>query len=261
MSDHAIFTRLAERLGFAEQFTEGRNEMEWLRHVYEVAQQQAAQGEIEMPGFEAFWNAGHFEIPVPADPHVPYTEFRADPAANPLKTPSGRIEIFSEEIASFGYDDCPGHPVWLEPAEWLGADKAEEYPLHMLSNQPRHRLHSQMDPGAVSQGAKIAGREPVRINVEDAAARGIEHGDVVRVFNDRGSCLAGAEVTDAVRPGVIILATGGWYDPMTAGEIGALDKQGNPNVSSVMKGRHRRSASTARRRAPKPRSSAPNLVP
>ncbi len=239
LSDHTIFTRLAERLGFAETFTEGRDEMEWLRHVYEVAQQQAARSEIEMPGFEAFWNVGHFEIPVPADPHVPYTEFRADPAANPLKTPSGRIEIFSDEIASFGYDDCPGHPVWLEPAEWLGADKAEEYPLHMLSNQPRHRLHSQMDPGVVSQGAKIAGREPVRINVDDAAARGIEHGDVVRVFNDRGTCLAGAEVTDAVRPGVIMLATGGWYDPTAAGEIGALDKQGNPNVLTLDKGTSR----------------------
>ncbi len=239
LSDHTIFTRLAERLGFAEAFTEGRDEMEWLRHVYDVARQQAAQGEVELPGFEAFWDAGHFEFPVPEDPAVPYTEFRADPAANPLKTPSGRIEIFSDEIASFGYDDCPGHPTWLEPAEWHGADKAKDYPLHMLSNQPRHRLHSQMDPGTVSQAAKIAGREPVRINTDDAAARGIVDGDVVRVFNERGACLAGAEVSDDIRPGVIMLATGGWYDPTTAGEVGALDKQGNPNMLTLDKGTSR----------------------
>jgi biotin/methionine sulfoxide reductase len=245
LSDHTIFTRLAERLGFAEQFTEGRDEMEWLRHIYDVARQQAARGEIEMPGFDAFWNDGHFEIAVPANPVVPYTEFREDPTANPLKTPSGRIEIYSEEIAGFGYDDCPGHAAWLEPAEWLGADKADDYPLHMLSNQPRHRLHSQMDPGTVSQAAKIAGREPVRINVDDAAARGIGHGDLVRVYNDRGSCLAGAEVTDAVMPGVIILATGGWYDPADAGEVGALCKQGNPNVLTLDKGTSRLAQSPA----------------
>ena len=239
LSDHTIFTRLAERLGFAEQFTEGRNEMEWLRHLYDVARQQAAQGENELPGFDLFWNAGHFEFSVPEDPPVPYTEFRADPATNPLKTPSGRIEIFSAKIESFKYDDCPGHPVWLEPAEWHGADKAKDYPLHVLSNQPRHRLHSQMDPGVVSQGAKIAGREPVHINPDDADARGIIDGDVVRIFNDRGACLAGVKVSDAIRPGVIMLATGGWYDPTTAGEIGALDKQGNPNVLTLDKGTSR----------------------
>ena len=239
LSDHTIFTRLAERLGFAEQFTEGRNEMEWLHHLYDVARQQASQGGNELPGFDLFWNAGHFEFAVPEDPPVPYTEFRADPTANPLKTPSGRIEIFSAKIESFEYDDCPGHPVWLEPAEWHGADKAKDYPLHVLSNQPRHRLHSQMDPGVVSQGAKIAGREPVHINPDDADARGIIDGDVVRIFYDRGACLAGAKVSDAIRAGVIMLATGGWYDPTTAGEIGALDKQGNPNVLTLDKGTSR----------------------
>ena len=239
MSDHDIFARLAERLGFAERFTEGRDEMDWLRHIYDVARQQASKDGIEMPGFQAFWDDGHFEIPAPTEPAIPYAEFRHDPGANPLKTPSGRIEIFSDNIASFGYDDCPGHPVWLEPAEWLGADKAKAHPLHMLSNQPRHRLHSQMDPGDVSQGAKVAGREPVRINSEDAALRGIVDGDLVRVFNDRGACLAGAVVSDALRPGVIILATGGWYDPVTAGEVGTLDKQGNPNVLTLDKGTSR----------------------
>jgi biotin/methionine sulfoxide reductase len=46
-------------------------------------------------------------------------------------TPSGRIELYSERIARFGYDDCPPHPSWLEPAEWLGAASAANYPLHL----------------------------------------------------------------------------------------------------------------------------------
>ena len=72
-------------------------------------------------------------------------------------TPSGKIEIFSERIASFGYGDCPGHPVWLEPVEWLGAQKSSDYPLHLMSNQPRTRLHGQLDNGGSEPGKQGAG--------------------------------------------------------------------------------------------------------
>ena len=75
-----------------------------------------------------------------------------NPDANPLPTPSGRIEIFSEKIASYSYADCPGHPAWMEPAEWLGSEIAREYPLHLLTTQPSTRLHGQMDMARVSQG-------------------------------------------------------------------------------------------------------------
>jgi len=229
-TDYEIYASLADRLGFAEAFTEGRDENDWLRHLYNVARQQAAKRGHELPDFETFWETGHVEFPEPDDPPVLFAGFREDPVANPLRTPSGKIEIFSETIAGFGYDDCPGHPTWLEPAEWLGAGAAVDYPLHMLSNQPRTRLHSQLDCGTVSRDAKIAGREPITINPEDAVARGIKDGDVVRVHNTRGACLAGARLSDAVRPGVVVLSTGAWYDPLDAGEAGSLDRHGNPNV-------------------------------
>ena len=102
-----------------------------------------------------------------------FADFRRDPLSHPLVTPSGRIELFSETIAGFGYDDCPGHPAWIEPAEWLGSTKAARYPLHLLTTQPHSRLHAQMDMGRVSQDSKIVGREPMRINPVDAARRGI----------------------------------------------------------------------------------------
>ena len=73
-----------------------------------------------------------------------FADFRRDPDAHPLKTPSGRIEIFSETVAGFAYEDCPGHPVWLAPPEWLGTTD-DTYPLHLLCNQPRTKLHSQLD--------------------------------------------------------------------------------------------------------------------
>ena len=235
-TEYAIYTALAARLGFAEQFTEGRSEQEWLRHLYASACQQAAAKGIEMPNFDAFWESGHVAFPPPDDPPVLYEQFRADPDAHALRTPSGRIEIFSSTIDSFGYDDCPGHPTWLEPVEWLGSAKARTYPLHLLSNQPTARLHSQLDCGEVSQSAKVADREGLWLNAADAVARGIADGDVVRVYNDRGACLAGAIVTDAIRPGVVNLSTGAWFDPADPAAIGSLDKHGNPNMLTIDKG-------------------------
>jgi biotin/methionine sulfoxide reductase len=82
----------------------------------------------------------------------------------------------------------------------------------------------------------VAGREPIVLHPEDAAARGIQAGDVVRVFNDRGACLAGAVLDDGIRQGVVQLATGAWYDPAEPGASGTLERHGNPNVLTLDKG-------------------------
>ena len=127
----------------------------------------------------------------------------------------------------------------MEPAEWLGSPIAKTYPLHLLTTQPATRLHGQMDMGRVSQESKIAGREQMRMNPDDASARGIRSGDVVRVFNDRGAILAGAVVSEELRRGVVQISTGAWFDPEHPGVIGSLDKHGNPNVLTLDKGTSR----------------------
>jgi biotin/methionine sulfoxide reductase len=231
--DYSIFSELADRFGIRDKFTEGRTVTEWLTHIYEDARKHAAERHPEWerwPEFDEFWELGSIELASSSRPHVLFERFREDPERDPLATPSGRIELFSERIDSFGYDDCAGHAKWYEPAEWLGADLAREYPLHLLTTQPATRLHGQMDMGRVSQASKVAGREPIRINSSDASARGIRDGDVVRVFNARGAALAGAVLTDEIRPGVVQLATGAWYDPLEPGVVGTLDKHGNANV-------------------------------
>ena len=83
---------------------------------------------------------------------------------------------------------------------------------------------------SIRRAAKIAGREPITLHPRDAGARGISAGDVVRVFNDRGAFLAGATLSADVLEGVALIATGAWYDPLTPGEPGTLDKHGNPNM-------------------------------
>ncbi|MFN4281302.1 MAG: molybdopterin guanine dinucleotide-containing S/N-oxide reductase [Alphaproteobacteria bacterium] len=227
--DYAVFRDLARRLGTEQAFAEGRGEMDWLRHMYEQFRAGLAKRDMPIPPFDEFWDAGYVELPVPEKDFVLFEDFRRDPAAHPLNTASGKIEIFCATIAGFGYDDCPGHPMWLEPYEWLSGEKTA-HPLHMITNQPKSRLHSQLDPVGTSAASKIAGREPARLNPMDAAARGIATGDVVEIFNARGRCLAGAEVSDHVRPGVIQISTGAWYDPADPATPGSLDVHGNPNV-------------------------------
>jgi biotin/methionine sulfoxide reductase len=225
--DYTTFSQLAERLGFGEAFTEGRTARQWLGHMYSEWAQRIP---TPVPDFEEFWASGHLELPTEPRLNL-FADFRRDPQAHPLNTPSGRIEIFSASIDALGYADCPGHPTWMEPSEWLGGSRATEFPLHLIANQPRTRLHSQLDHGKTSQSSKVQGREPIRLNPADAAVRGIRAGgDIVRVYNDRGACLAGAVIDDAVRADVVQLSTGAWYDPLDPTDPDSLCVHGNPNV-------------------------------
>ena len=131
------------------------------------------------------------------------------------------------------------YPRWYEPCEWLGGAGADRHPLHLISNQPATRLHSQLDNGRHSRAGKLDGREPVAMHPADAAARGIAAGDAMRVFNDRGACLATAVLSEDIRRGVVRLSTGAWFDPETRGEPGAMCKHGNPNVLTPDKGTSR----------------------
>ena len=227
--DHEILRGIAAEMGVEEAFTEGRSPKDWQRWIYDISRQQAAQQGVEMPSWESFQRDGWIKVPLPESQNIMMEAFRADPEANPLATPSGRIEIFSETIAGFGYDDCPGHPAWFEPAEWLG--RGETGQLHMISNQPRNKLHSQFDHGSVSRADRPLGVEPVTMHPDDASARSLIKGQIVRIHNTRGACLAALNISDEIRPGVIQIATGAWFDP-----DGDTCRHGNPNTLTLDKG-------------------------
>jgi len=230
-SDFEIFTGMAVALGFSDRFTEGRGEMEWVRVLYEQTRSNAAEKGISLPGFEDFWAGQQISVEDQvAVVKFPLEKFREDPEQNPLETPSGKIEIYSKTIEEFDYDDCRAHPMWFDKDELMGSKRSEKYPLHLVSNQPKTRLHGQMDHGVTSRKAKIKGREPMRMNPEDARRRSISEGDIVRIFNDRGACLAGVRFTGTIRPGVIELATGAWYEPLDTTDPHSLEIHGNPNV-------------------------------
>jgi len=235
-SDYAIFALLAEALGFGEAFTEGRDEMAWVRHLYELTRERAAAAGYELPGFDDFWAGGLVTLPAAEEFDTPLERFAADPQGQPLDTPSGRIEVYSETIAGFGLADVAGHPAWREPPEWLGGAGRPDDRLHLVSNQPSRRLHSQLNHGRHSRAGQVAGCEPVRINPADAERRGIRDGQRVRLFNERGATLAGAVVTDAVARGVVQLSTGAAFELVTGPDGRPLERHGNPNVLTADRG-------------------------
>jgi len=232
-NEFQIFSDLADAIGVGAKFHENLTEREWLERIYDKWRAGLHIIGYDVPVFSEFWSGDVLPLPAAKPRKAALQAFRNDPEGAPLRTPSGKVEIFSETIDGFGYDDCFGHPAWFEPVEWHRSEAARAFPLQLVANNPKNRLHSQLDVGAVSQAAKIQGREPMRLHPDDAEARGISSGDVVRLFNSRGSCLAGAIVTDLIRPGVVQLSTGAWYDPLDPADLNSMCVHGNPNVLTL----------------------------
>ena len=224
--EYDIYADLAARLGRVEDFTEGSTAAEWLRKIWQQTQDAAEKAEVTLPDWDNFIAGDIVTVPDPHPNQVFLADFRANPKAHPLPTPSGLIELFSDVIADFDLKDCRGHASWFPSPEW---EYGTKYPLAMLSGQPKTRLHSQLDNGDYSRSHKVKGREPVLINPIDAAERGVKSGDIVELFNDRVCCLAGAQVSDEIIQGCVFLWTGAWYDPDLNAPQGR-DRHGNPNT-------------------------------
>ncbi|AUO63680.1 trimethylamine N-oxide reductase I catalytic subunit [Citrobacter freundii complex sp. CFNIH2] len=232
--DFDVFAGLCKRFGQEAVYREGRDEMQWIKAIYDEGVKMGSSLGINMPEFDTFWQGeGYFEYPA-GKPWVRHSEFRDQPDLNPLGTPSGLIEIYSKTIADFQYPDCPGHPVWMEPFERSHRDSKDNYPLHLQSCHPDKRLHSQLcSSDAFRHTYAVAGREPLYISEQDATARGLKAGDIARVFNARGQILAGVVISPDYAPGVIRIHEGAWYSPLEGGKAGTLCTYGDPNVLSA----------------------------
>src|SRR5690606_5532670 len=141
--DYEIFSELAKRLDREAAFTEGRSAKDWLRWIYSETQKENATVSQQLPDFDVFWDQGRLDLQKAPDDGGILSRFREDPANHPLQTPSGKLQIVSDRIAGFGYEDCPGHPTWLTKKEVPD----EQFPLWLIANQPSTRLHSQLDFG------------------------------------------------------------------------------------------------------------------
>ncbi|EPT6932993.1 dimethylsulfoxide reductase subunit A [Cronobacter malonaticus] len=243
---YEITSALAARMGVGEQFTEGRTQEGWLRHLY--AQSQRAIPEL--PDFDTFRKQGIFKLRDPQGHHVAYQAFRENPTANPLDTPSGKIEIYSSALADIAAhwqlpegDVIHPLPVYSPGFEQVSDPLRAQYPLQLTGFHYKSRTHSTYGNVDVLQAAC---RQQIWINPQDAQTRGINDGDLVRVWNARGEARIEAKVTPRIMPGVVALGEGAWYQPDAegvdhAGSINVLTTQrpsplakGNPSHSNLV---------------------------
>ncbi|MBY6019637.1 DMSO/selenate family reductase complex A subunit [Ferrimonas balearica] len=225
-SAYDICADIAERFGIRQTFTEGRTKAEWVRHLWQTPQ---ASSSLSLPDFDEAKAHGVYREYLPAS-KPGFADFRADPQANPLKTPSGKIEIYSEAIANLTKDwDLPeGDEVTALPefrAPWEGGVTDDpDYPFQVAVYHTKGRAHSSFHSHKVLREAI---QDALWINPEDAAALGIQNNDTVRVSSRRGVIVVPARVTPRVMPGVAGLGQGAWRN---ASEVGQEDMGGCINT-------------------------------
>ena len=239
-SDYEIVCEVARKMGLYEKYTQGKTVEEWIKYGYEHSRVQ------DLVSWETLKEKGYYVVPTAPDwekDPAGLIKFVEDPEANPLETPSGKLEFYSERLAKHFPDDMERPPVphWIEKSEThderLSSDRARKYPLLMISNHPRWRLHAQCDdiswtreiPTCKVKGADGYMYEPLWLNPQEAAKKGIKNGDIVKVYNERGTVLCGAYVTERLIPGVAYMDHGARCDWIIPGE---LDRGGAINLIS-----------------------------
>jgi len=229
-SDYEIACMIAERLGLLEEYTDGKSVEEWIKIGFE------GSGVQDMVSWEEINEKGYYVVPTAPDweqDPAGLIKFYQDPENNPLYTPSGKLEFYSQNLAKYFPcdEERPPVPHWIpygeSHQESLLHAKAKAYPLLMVSNHPRWGVHAQHEditwlreiPTCKVRGPDGYQYQPAWIHPVDAARRGIADGDVVKIYNDRGAILCGAYVTERVMPGSVSVDHGSKYDPIVPGEL------------------------------------------
>ena len=204
---------IARELGLEDAYTEGRDQMGWVKWCYEETRKKVP----ELPDFDTFWKNGMAKIWNFRKDPIALEAFRRDPEKHPLKTPSGRIEIYSERLAKEVADwvlpegdAISPIPVFRRTWDMPGDPKEKDYPLQCFGFHGHGRIHSTFHN---LPHLRDLHPDAVFMNVLDAEERGIADGDKVFVFNDRGTVLLPARVTPRIMPGVVTIPQGAWYDP------------------------------------------------
>jgi anaerobic dimethyl sulfoxide reductase subunit A len=222
MSDYAIASMIAERLGIYDEYTGGgKTEEDWFNEWVDglVANNADIFGDRE-----SFVTRGSMTIPFDENPPIPFAEFIADPATNPLETASGLIEIFSPAMAARNNpEEIPAVPKYVVEWDSPWSPEGEKYPLQAIGTHYMHRVHSTFDN---IDWLEEAFPQRLYLNPMDASERSLADGDLARVWNDRGEIIMPVRVTQRIMPGVVNIPQGAWYTPDGDG----VDRRGCTNV-------------------------------
>lgn len=246
--NYDVLADIAHKLGIGEKFTEGRTLDQWIEHSYNKIREKRPY----LPEFSATNDMGIIDRELAdIESHIALKEFREDPEANKLPTPSGKIEIYSEQLATLDKewelpegDRIPAVAEYLPTREGLGdVERMKQFPLQMTGFHTKRRTHSTYHSVAILREAVP---DEVWMNPMDASQRGLKHGDMTIIFNDRGQVQMPVKVTERIMPGVVAVPQGAWYQPNRNGVdiggcINSLTTQhpsplakGNPQHSNLV---------------------------
>ena len=221
-SDYRICAEVAERLGIGAEYTQGRDERAWVEWILDRYRATRFPAVPSLDEFERS-NIGVYANRV-TRPAIAFADFRIDPEAHPLNTPSGKIEIFSKRLHDMSQsEEIPAVPKYIQEWESPFGPEAAKYPLQVIGHHTLHRVHSTHDN---NDWLEEAFPQRVFINPIDAQARDIRDGDRVKVFNDRGATILPCRLTNRLMPGVIDIPQGAWWTPDERG----IDQRGCVNV-------------------------------
>ncbi|TET57509.1 MAG: dehydrogenase [Dehalococcoidia bacterium] len=229
-SDYEIVCKLAERLGLLEEYTEGKSIPDWIKYGWEISRC------ADLISWEELNEKGYYVVPTAdnwEDVPAGFYEFYKDPEKHPLSTPTGKLEFEATGLLKHFPDDLerPPVPKWIAKGisheETIGTERSKKYPLLVCSNHPRwgvHSEHTDMIWLREIETCKVKGPDgyqyqPGWLHPSEAEKRGIKNGDVISIYNDRGTVLAGASITERIMPGVVYIDHGAKWDPIALGEI------------------------------------------
>ena len=192
-----LFGQLAQRMGFTEAcFRDTPEEM--IRQALAIGDDgHSKNANMEHITFEDLEREGHIPLAFQSDPEkrpfLPYT-------SGSVPTPSGKIEFFSETLAAAGQDGLPGFHPSVE-SRW--SEGAKKYPLELLARKSDNYMNSTFAnlPGHRKMEARTSQR--IEMHPTDAESRGVAEGELVRVFNDRGSLELTAMLNASLPAGVV----------------------------------------------------------
>jgi molybdopterin guanine dinucleotide-containing S/N-oxide reductase-like protein len=241
-SDYEIVLEIARKMGMEEAVSEGKTVDEWIEASFSTGPRKISR----VISWEEFREKRYYVYPIAPDwenDPAGMIEFYRDPEKHPLPTPSGKLEFYSDGLARAFPDDeeRPPIPKWIERSEThderISSYRARMFPLLLMSNHGRWRVHAQCDDITWTREVltcKVPGPdgykyEPLWINPEDAVKRGIKTGDIVKIFNERGTVLCGALVWERIMPGTVYIDHGARTDFIIPGKV---DRGGAINLIS-----------------------------
>lgn len=223
---------IAKRMGIGDKVYARLKDVSWQdideavneisKEAYEIWANMPEVAEYNPPEWNEFLKKPIFRVPVPVEKaHIRFRE-ELERGESPFDTPSGKIEFYSDYLASadlrntnyrskcFGEGDIPPMAKFRPQPETLLDAKSNKFPLHMLTPHSYYRQHTCQDSNPWFNDEY---RTSIWLGVADAQARGIQDGDLVRVYNEAGEVVLPAYVTSRLTPGVVCLPFGRQYEP------------------------------------------------